>query len=99
MISNLSIINLKGDTLTYWDYKGEVRRNDVNLFIKYLLDAKNSQIPPIIFLNGISYLYLSQKDLYLIAATKTNENPSMIFEFLYTFLNICKSYFKTELSD
>lgn len=30
MISNITIVNLKGDVLAYWDYKGDIRRVDVN---------------------------------------------------------------------
>ncbi len=68
-------------------------------FIDYLLDAKNNYVPPIVYQNGISFLYVSQKDIFIIAATKTNENPALIFEFLYSFMNICKSYFKADLAD
>ena len=32
-------------------------------------------------------------------STKNNENPSMVFEFVYQFLELCKQYFKTDLSD
>ena len=99
MISSITIVNLKGDILAYRDYKSDVRRVDVVQFIDYLLDAKNNYVPPIVYQSGISFLYISQKDIFVIATTKTNENPAMIFEFLYSFLNICKSYFKADLAD
>lgn len=64
-----------------------------------MLDPKNTNIPPVYYLNGVSFFSIAQKDLYVIATTKNNENPSLVFEFLYSFLEICKSYFKGELSD
>ena len=47
----------------------------------------------------MSYFYISHKDLYIIAGSKSNPNTALIFEFLYSFLKICKSYFKKELCD
>jgi hypothetical protein len=47
MISSITIVNLKGDTLAYRDYKGDVRRVDVSQFVDHLLDAKNNYVPPI----------------------------------------------------
>lgn len=99
MISSITIVNMKGDILAYRDYKSNVRRVDVIQFIDHLLDAKNSYVPPVVLQNGISFLFISQKDIFIIAATKSNENPSLIFEFLQCFLSICRSYFKAELSD
>lgn len=59
MISSITIVNLKGDTLAYWDYKGDIRRVDVTQFVDYLLDAKNNYVPPVVFQNGFSFLYVS----------------------------------------
>ena len=59
MISSITIVNLKGDILAYRDYKNDVRRVDVVQFIDYLLDAKNTYVAPIVYQNGISFLYIA----------------------------------------
>lgn len=83
MISNISIVNQKGDTLIYREYRDDVRRLDVDQFISHLLNPKNLCTPPIYHLTGVSYFHKGIKDLYVIASTKANENPSLVFEFIY----------------
>lgn len=99
MISSFMIINLRGDVLIYRDYRGEVKRTECYAFSLYLLSAKNLQNTPVIYHNNISYFYVSQKDLFIIASSKSNPNVALIFEFFYSFQHICKSYFRDELSD
>lgn len=86
MISSFMIINLRGDVLIYRDYRGEVKRTECNSFSLYLLSAKNLQNTPVIYHNNISYYYISQKDLFIIASSKSNPNVALIFEFFYSFL-------------
>ena len=59
MISSLVITNLKGDTLSYRDYRDEVSRVQINEFISYLLDPKNTNIPPVYYLNGVSFFSIA----------------------------------------
>lgn len=79
----MSIVNQKGDTLIYREYKEDVRKIDFQAFIGFLLNPKNSNTPPVYLHNGISYFHTTIKDLYVILSTKNNENPSMAFEFIY----------------
>lgn len=55
MISSISIVNQKGDTLIYREYKEDVRRIDVYQFVGHLLDPKNAGTPPVMLLNGVTY--------------------------------------------
>lgn len=99
MISSLMIINLRGDVLVYREYKEDVRRSEFDEFATHLLSTKGLKENPVIFFNGTSYLYIKQKDLFLVISTKANPNAAMCFQFLYQFLNICKAYFAQELND
>lgn len=83
MISSITIFNQKGDTLIYREYKDEIRRIDIESFITYLLNPKNAGLAPVVLHNGSSFFYISTKDLFLVACSKVNENPTMVFEFLY----------------
>lgn len=86
MISSFMILNLRGDILIYRDYRGEVKRSEFNAFSLFLLSAKNQNNTPVIYHNGTSYYYVAQKDLFLIASSKSNANVATIFEFFYAFI-------------
>lgn len=99
MISSLIIINLRGDVLVYREYKNDVSRTEFGEFTSYLLSTKGLKENPVVYFANTSYLYIKQKDLFLVVSTKSNINVAMTFQFLYQFLNICKAYFATELND
>ncbi len=83
MISSMMIVNQKGDSLIYREYKDDVRKVDFESFVSFLLNPKNAGTPPVYFLNGISYFHSNIKDLYVILCTRSNENPSLVFEFIF----------------
>ena len=49
MISNLVIMNMRGDILIYRDYKNDIRRGEVINFTSHLLSAKGLNQDPIIY--------------------------------------------------
>ena len=49
MISNLIIINLRGDVLIYRDYKHDIMRGEVIHFTSHLLSFKGLNQDPIIY--------------------------------------------------
>jgi len=48
---------------------------------------------PIKYMNGVSYIFTQEGEIVLLATTKANINSAMMFQFLYSFIKICKSYF------
>lgn len=99
MISCITIINLRGDVLVHREYIDDVKRSEIGDFTSYLLSTKGLKEEPVIYYNSTSYLYVKQKDLFVVAASKSNPNATLTFQFLYQLLNICKAYFGTELND
>ena len=99
MISSIMIMNLRGDVLVFRDYKDDVKRTEFTEFSSQLISSKIQKESPVIYHNGTSYLFIKNKDLFLICSTKTNPDAAIVFQFLFTFLNICKAYFATELND
>lgn len=99
MISSVTLINLRGDVLVHREYIDDVKRGEIGDFTSYLLSTKGLKEDPVVYHNSTTYLYVKQKDLFVIAASKSNPNASLTFQFLYQFLNICKAYFGTELND
>jgi AP-2 complex subunit mu-1 len=44
-------------------------------------------------LGGVHFIHISHNGITLVAATKTNSNIAMIFQFLYKVVAVCKAYF------
>lgn len=93
MASSVVLINIKGEVLIYRSYKYDVSRQETMEFCKKIIATKESKEKPIIYMSGVSYIHILEGEIVLLATTKSNINPAMIFSFLYGFINICKSYF------
>jgi AP-2 complex subunit mu-1 len=63
------------------------------------VEKKESQECPIVLLDGTSYIHVASKDIILLATTKSNLNVAMAVQFLYSVINVCKSYFGNDLDE
>jgi AP-2 complex subunit mu-1 len=93
MASSLVLINVKGEVLIYRTYKYDVSRQETMEFCRKIIATKEATEKPIIYMNGVSYIHTTEGEITLLATTKSNTNSAMIFNFLYAFINLCKSYF------
>lgn len=50
-------------------------------------------------LDGTSFLYKRHLNLYLVAVTRANVNPAMVFELLAQKIRIFKAYFKNDFDE
>jgi AP-2 complex subunit mu-1 len=98
MASSIVLINIKGEVLIYRNYKYDVSRQETMEFCRKIIATKEAKEKPIIYMNGVSYIHTSEGEITLLATTKSNTNSAMIFNFLYAFINLCKSYF-TDFSE
>lgn len=99
MISSIMIVNMRGDVLVFRDYKDDVKRSEFAEFSTLLIADKTGWEGPVAYHNGTSYLHIKNRDLLVIAATRTNPNAALVFEFLYQLMAVCRAYFGCELSD
>lgn len=93
MASSIVLINIKGEVLIYRCYKYDVSRVETMEFCRKIIATKEAKEKPIIYMNGVSYIHTTEGEITLLATTKSNINTAMMFNFLYSFINICKSYF------
>jgi AP-2 complex subunit mu-1 len=93
MASSLVLINIKGEVLIYRSYKYDVSRQETMEFCRKIIATKEAKEKPIIYMNGVSYIHTTEGEVTLLATTKSNVNSAMLFNFLYDFIKICKSYF------
>ena len=93
MASSIVLINIKGEVLIYRCYKYDVSRQETMEFCRKIISTKESKEMPIIYMNGVSYIFTTEGEIVLLATTKSNVNTAMMFNFLYAFIKICKNYF------
>jgi AP-2 complex subunit mu-1 len=55
--------------------------------------ANSNVRSPVNTFADLNFLHVRHENLYIAACTKDNSNAAMIFEFLYKFISIGKSYF------
>ena len=91
-------MNMRGDVLIYRDYKNDIKRGEFIRFSSHLLSAEGLNEDPIVYFKGVSYFWVKHHDLYLIASTKSNPNAGIVFQFLHSFIGICKGYFDGSFS-
>jgi AP-2 complex subunit mu-1 len=48
---------------------------------------------------GVSFMYIKHKDLFLVAATQGNPNAAMLFEYLFQKVRIMKAYLGEKFTD
>ncbi|KAG0143751.1 hypothetical protein CROQUDRAFT_48375 [Cronartium quercuum f. sp. fusiforme G11] len=92
MISALFILNLKGEVLISRLYRPDVKRSIADIFRIHVISNPDVR-SPIITLGSTSFFHVRHQNLYLTVVTKTNPNAAIVFEFLYRFINLTRSYF------
>ncbi len=55
--------------------------------------------PPVVQMEGTSFVYIRHKNLFLVAATRSNPNAVLIFEYLLQMIRIFKAYLGEEFTD
>ena len=93
MASSVVFINIKGEVLIYRCYKYDVSRQETMEFCRKIVSTKEAKEMPIIYMNGVSYIFVQEGEIVLLATTKCNVNTATMFSFLYQFIKICKFYF------
>ncbi|KAL8932894.1 MAG: hypothetical protein Q9211_006068, partial [Gyalolechia sp. 1 TL-2023] len=107
MASAIFFLDLKGkieakssqwQTLLARNYRGDIPMSAVEKFPILLSEAEeeSSAVPPCFSDEGINqYLYIRHSNLYLLALTKRNPNPTSLLLFLHRLVDVFTEYFKT----
>eukprot|EP00005_Dracoamoeba_jomungandri_P005495 CAMPEP_0174260418 /NCGR_PEP_ID=MMETSP0439-20130205/9704_1 /TAXON_ID=0 /ORGANISM="Stereomyxa ramosa, Strain Chinc5" /LENGTH=424 /DNA_ID=CAMNT_0015344663 /DNA_START=38 /DNA_END=1312 /DNA_ORIENTATION=- len=94
MASAVFIMDLKGKILIWRDYRADVPVSTAERFMSLLLNHEDEELKPVFQDEGITYIYIKYKNLYLMAVTKNNADAAMVLLFLYKLVEIFKAYFK-----
>jgi AP-2 complex subunit mu-1 len=99
MASSILLLNSRGEVLIYRSYRDDVSRSEVSQFCTQVVAAKEASERPIVTLNNIHYIHISQNTITLVAASASNVNVSMIIQFLYKLVDLFKAYFGGEFNE
>ncbi len=94
-MSAIFFLDIKGRVIVYRDYRGDISPKYAERFMAKLNELEeNSKQAPILYDEGVSYIYLQVSNLYLLAVTRTNANAAAIVVFLHSLVDIMKHYFE-----
>lgn len=100
MASVVFFVNLKGDEIVARHFRHDVPKSAMDSFREKIIISKaTGQHPPVVNIEGTTFLYARHTNMYIVAATKTNPNVAMIFEYLYQKVRILKSYLGDQFDD
>lgn len=94
MISGVLFVNAKGEVLVSRYYRDDVSKQATDAFRHQVVQAKEAAGGvPIVHLEGTSFLYSQQGDVYVVAATTKNLNATLVFQFMSKLVDLFKAYF------
>ncbi|KAF2068938.1 hypothetical protein CYY_009742 [Polysphondylium violaceum] len=91
MFSQLFILNHKGDTIIFKEYRFDISTDSADVFFKYILSNK-SDVTPAFNIDGVNYLYVKKRGMYFVMTTKELVSPSLAFELLNRAAKIIQDY-------
>ncbi|KAJ2783968.1 AP-1 adaptor complex mu subunit Apm1, partial [Coemansia linderi] len=97
MASSIFILDLKGKPLIARDYRGDIPLSAIERFMPLLEEREDEEGTslPVMTENGVTYLHLREKDVYLVALTRKNTNAMTLLQFLHHLSKVFTEYFKT----
>ncbi|KAK4719518.1 hypothetical protein R3W88_017856 [Solanum pinnatisectum] len=95
-ISALFLLDMKGRCLISRDYRGDVSAQQVEKFFTKLLEKEGDleYDGPVCHENGVNYMFIQHKNIYLMAASKQNSNAASLLFFLHRVVDVFKHYFE-----
>ena len=86
------LFNQKGENLIFRAFRNDCRPRLADVFRIQVIS--NAQVrSPLLTLGSTTFSHVRHENIYITAVTKSNANAALIFEFLYKFINLGKSYF------
>uniref|UniRef100_A0A6B2L8K6 MHD domain-containing protein n=1 Tax=Arcella intermedia TaxID=1963864 RepID=A0A6B2L8K6_9EUKA len=99
MISGILVATLRGDILLSRYFRNDLTHSMNQLFkIKVILRSDNEDLAPVNQFGPASFMHIKVEDFFVAAMTAENTNSLLVFEFLYKFVDILRSYFGEKLN-
>eukprot|EP01138_Halocafeteria_seosinensis_P008762 gb/GECG01008956.1/.p1 GENE.gb/GECG01008956.1/~~gb/GECG01008956.1/.p1 ORF type:complete len:430 (+),score=43.82 gb/GECG01008956.1/:1-1290(+) len=91
--SAIYFMDVKGKILLHRNYRGDIPRAAADKFSIKLQESDPADLSPVYTEEGITYVYLQHRNVYLLALTKRNSNVALILSFLSQIVQIMCEYF------
>jgi hypothetical protein len=91
--SAIYIMDLKGKIIISRDYRGDIPLSATVKFSQRLQESEESEIQPVFSIDGITYIFVREANLLLLALAKKNSNITVILLFLSHILRVMTDYF------
>ncbi|PHU15478.1 AP-1 complex subunit mu-1 [Capsicum chinense] len=94
--SALFLLDMKGRCLISRHYRGDVTAQLVEKFFTKLLEKEEDleSHGPVCHENGVNYMFIQHKNIYLLAASRQNSNAASLLFFLHRVVDVFKHYFE-----
>ena len=96
MISGLFLVNLKGEIVICRYYRDDVSRTAVDAWCSTVVAAKEGGTrPPVTMIedgtsSGPTFIHTRHANMYFMACTRHNLNPSLVLQYLFQLVAILK---------
>jgi len=98
MLSAILFVNLKGEIVIQRFFRDDIPTTAVDAFRQQVL-AGLVNATPVVNIDGASFMYTRQNDMFIVAATRLNANPMIAFEFIIALINVFSAYFGTKFTE
>ncbi|RKP31668.1 clathrin adaptor, mu subunit [Metschnikowia bicuspidata] len=99
MSSQIHFLDIKGKPLLSRNYKGDIAANAIDSFPLLLLELENGDdellFKPFISSNGVNYVFINHKNIYVCGLTRKNDNVMTMVVFLSRVIEVLTQYFKS----
>jgi AP-4 complex subunit mu-1 len=92
MIGQFFILSPRGDTIINKDFRGDAIANMQELFFRKVKFWDKSDAPPVVQIEGITYIFIRRSGLLIACTTKYNVSPSATVELLVRMAKVFKDY-------
>ncbi|XP_045833326.1 AP-1 complex subunit mu-2-like isoform X1 [Trifolium pratense] len=94
--SALFLLDIKGRVLIWRDYRGDVSAVEAERFFTKLIEKEGDpeSQDPVVYDNGVSYMFVQHSNVYLMTATRQNCNAASLIFFLHRIVDVFKHYFE-----
>ncbi|XP_050872310.1 AP-1 complex subunit mu-2 isoform X1 [Lathyrus oleraceus] len=94
--SALFLLDIKGRVLIWRDYRGDVTAVEAERFFTKLIEKEGDpqSQDPVVYDNGVSYMFVQHSNVYLMTATRQNCNAASLIFFLHRIVDVFKHYFE-----
>eukprot|EP01114_Cavostelium_apophysatum_P020189 TRINITY_DN669_c0_g1_i1.p1 TRINITY_DN669_c0_g1~~TRINITY_DN669_c0_g1_i1.p1 ORF type:complete len:473 (-),score=52.52 TRINITY_DN669_c0_g1_i1:646-2064(-) len=93
MFSQFFVLNLRGDTVIFKDYRGHIYQDEQTSEILYrYVSATKGDCPPIVNIEGIHFIFTRYEGLFFVLVSRSNVSANLGLEYQRQIVHLLKDY-------